>query len=1091
MRPTAPESPPQVRSQTTAPSAGGGWAVSLRWLIIVPFVIQLVLVVGAIAYLALRSNRTVATENTKQLLQMSSQQANLQLTNLFRTYNTVAQLQTNDFLTGQWPQEDWRAIEQYLWRRLREFPDLGQLVYSDPQGNLRGVSRLGGWRRFANGQSHNQSVWQWSVSDRGHPAGRPRLYWTSEPQSQAWFNAAVGVGQPTWSSLDQRQQNRNWQWSADWVMHYAWPLYDDRSGRLLGVFSANLNLMAVGQLLRSIPLPPQGQVFVFTDEGTVVATSSDQLPYRVEQRGELNQLHPLSLQSFPDRAIQSAGYYLLDRFGGFRYLPDRSSQLYQFHGKRYLLHLKRCNHPTTPDWWIAVLVPESAFLSDVQETAEIMLLLAGTALLLAMGIGWWTVQQVLRPLEQLNQATRAAARIQFQPVDSNTGVQEFDALAQTFNAMAATLRLSFSALQDSKSHLTQVLESLPMGVLVLSQDGSLQYVNSVAGGLLQLPIGLQPLGRTCETLHHRLFLAGSEAPFPIQQLPGILALEGKTVAPTRLDVQQTHGRRLPLEVLAVPLFDSEQAVTGAIVVLQDITDRKVTEELLVSYNQNLERQVSERTAALAVANHHLAAARDAAEQANRAKTVFLANVTHELRTPLHAILGFGQLLRSRVLGLISAPMDPALEHLDAIARNGSYLLQLIDDLLSIARVETDHLELEPIDFDLLALLNDLHEIFEMRSRSARVHFQMAVAGTIPHWVKGDGRRLRQILTNLLDNAFKFVGMPGQVTLSVDLGEGDLLVFEISNTGEGIHPEEMPDIFEPFVQAKAGRRLRQGTGLGLAIGQRLALLMGGSLVAESRPGILTIFRLQVPLPRLDGLLAHPEPPARKPLALLESAPPEPWIGRLLIVDPLRDRGQAYVNYLKQVGLESQCVHHGWDALRQWTSWQPRLLWVDLRLPDGEGLATVRRIRAIERKNLVHRPCAIVAIAPSPQDHHCLQELDCTLLPNSPPLCPLLLDLIRGLLAPQGPICPIAVPVAPHSVPDGQPSLNLRDRFAELPIEWRLALDLAARSADEDQVRTLLTELPPDYHDLCQAIEDLLENFQLEQIADLAQPPTFAP
>jgi hypothetical protein len=122
---------------------------------------------------------------------------------------------------------------------------------------------------------------------------------------------------------------------------------------------------------------------------------------------------------------------------------------------------------------------------------------------------------------------------------------------------------------------------------------------------------------------------------------------------------------------------------------------------------------------------------------------------------------------------------------------------------------------------------------------------------------------------------------------------------------------------------------------------------------------------------------------------------------------------------------------------------------------------------------------------------LQELDCTLLPNSPPLCPLLLDLIRGLLAPQGPICPIAVPMAPHSVLDGQPSLNLRDRFAELPIEWRLALDLAARSADEDQVRVLLTELPPGHHDLCQAIEDLLDNFQLEQIADLAQPPTLTP
>ncbi|HEY9688896.1 MAG TPA: ATP-binding protein, partial [Coleofasciculaceae cyanobacterium] len=1064
------------------------------WLMIVPFVIQLVLVVGAIGYLALQSSRSVATDSMKQLLKEMGQHIHTKLYGVFETYATVAQIQANDLILDEWPGQDLALVERQLWRRLREFKPVGQLVFSDPQGNLRGVSRLGGWKRLASMSDPRRGVLQWPMNDRGQVVGPQRLYLAGHPQRQSWFNAAVGVGQPTWSNLADRRLDDGWQWGTGWLLHYTWPLYDQRTGSLLGVLSADLNLADLSEMLRTIQTRQQGRAFIFTDEGMLVATSSPLPAHRVEQQGELSKIYPLQVQGFADSAISGAGYYLLDRFGGFRYLPTQSTQLYRFQGQRYLMYLERYQHPNTPDWWIAVLVPESEFLGATQETASTMLLLAGSALLLALGSGWWTVQQVLRPLEQLNQATGAAARIQFQPVDDRSGVREFDALAQTFNAMSATLRTSFEALQDSKSHLTQVLESLPMGVMVLDRAGSIQYINSVAGQLLQLPIGVQSMGQDHDQLHDRVFVSGTSQPFPTEQFPGYRALHGQSVGAVCLDVHQPQGRCVPLEARAVPLFDSLKSVTGAIVVLQDITDRKMTEELLVSYNQNLERQVSERTAALAVANHNLSAARDAAEQANRSKSVFLANVTHELRTPLHAILGFGQVLRSLLEGKEPIDQHQAIDHLEAIGRNGAYLMQLIDDLLSISRVETDHLALEPIEFDLLALLNDLHAIFEMRSRSTAIQFHLAMAIAVPYWVKGDGRRLRQILTNLLDNAFKFAGTRGSVQLSVSASKSDRLLFEVSNTGEGILTPEIQDIFEPFVQAKAGRRLGQGAGLGLAISQRLAVLMGGSLQVESHPGQITTFRLKVPLPRLDGLVMHGSEPLPPTLALSPSAEPaarspQDPLGRILIVDPLPDRGQTYSDYLSQAGFAVHGTTNSWDTLRQWTAWQPQLVWFNGRLSGGEALATIRRIRTIERKNPTQHPCEIVVVAASPDEQACLQDLSCTLLASLPPTAPGLVDIIQQLIQPHG-CCVLSLTsqdadallhdsLTPHSQ-------SLRDRLAQQSIEWRLALELAARSADEEQVRVLLAELPAEWQTLCDDIEYLLENFQLEQIADLAQP-----
>ena len=235
-------------------------------------------------------------------------------------------------------------------------------------------------------------------------------------------------------------------------------------------------------------------------------------------------------------------------------------------------------------------------------------------------------------------------------------------------------------------------------------------------------------------------------------------------------------------------------------------------------------------------------ARRAAEAANAAKSVFLTHVTHELRTPLTGILS-----NARV-ALRDGGLDPAHRARYAlIACSGEHLLALIDELLDLSRIEAGHLELRSGPFSLGEWLDTLTRAFDARAAEKPLEFCCRQDGRLPATVRGDARRLRQVLDNLLGNAFKFTAQ-GSVELRVIRADADRVRFEVADTGVGIPADQRTAIFEPFRQVTSPQAPDQpGVGLGLHIAARLVRLMGGELCVESVPGQGSRFFFEVPLP----------------------------------------------------------------------------------------------------------------------------------------------------------------------------------------------------------------------------------------------------
>lgn len=235
-------------------------------------------------------------------------------------------------------------------------------------------------------------------------------------------------------------------------------------------------------------------------------------------------------------------------------------------------------------------------------------------------------------------------------------------------------------------------------------------------------------------------------------------------------------------------------------------------------------------------------AKEAAEVANRAKSEFLANMSHELRTPLNGILGYAQILMEE-----EGFTPQQLDDLDKINQCGEHLLTLIQDILDIAKIEAGKLDTEAREFDFDEFIKDITEFFEMRTKQKGINFCLKKMEALPNWVRGDRTRLRQVLLNLLSNAVKFTDRGG-VTFKVDDVMGKIR-FQVEDTGVGIAPNHLQEIFLPFHQVGSRERLVEGTGLGLAIAKKLVEMMGGELKVESRLGEGSIFWLDLELPEV--------------------------------------------------------------------------------------------------------------------------------------------------------------------------------------------------------------------------------------------------
>ena len=362
--------------------------------------------------------------------------------------------------------------------------------------------------------------------------------------------------------------------------------------------------------------------------------------------------------------------------------------------------------------------------------------------------------------------------------------------------------------------------------------------------------------------------------------------------------------------------------------------------------------ITERMAEVAA----LAAARAAADAANAAKTVFLRNMSHEIRTPLNGILGFTQLLQEEVLS------PEVAESVEAIATSGTVLGQLIDDLLDMAKIEADRVDIERSAFNLRACISDAARIIRPRAEDKMLSLKLTVASEVPAELIGDGHRITQIVLNLVGNAVKFTERGG-VTVSVNVHErdGSTIMIEIlvADTGIGMSASAMLEVFEPFTQAEHSITRRfGGTGLGLTICRQLTNLMGGSVTADSVEGVGSTFRVLLPLEMSEADVTSIDAAQRVSQTLHWSGAPL----TVLLVEDHRINQALGRALLQKLGHTVKIAADGAEALQRLLEDAFDLVLMDIQMPVMDGQAALKVLRAREAVTGAHtRVIALTAFA----------------------------------------------------------------------------------------------------------------------------------
>jgi CheY-like chemotaxis protein/nitrogen-specific signal transduction histidine kinase len=346
-------------------------------------------------------------------------------------------------------------------------------------------------------------------------------------------------------------------------------------------------------------------------------------------------------------------------------------------------------------------------------------------------------------------------------------------------------------------------------------------------------------------------------------------------------------------------------------------------------------------------------AREAAETADKAKSELLATISHELRTPMEAVVAMGKLL-------LATPLDATQQrHAETLLQSARSLLNVLNDVLDFSRLETGRLETDPIAFDLLSLIQDVATELQARANDKGLTAGADIGVSCPRFIVGDATRLRQVLMGLIDNALKYTSI-GSVRLHASATEDDgrlQLRFDVIDTGVGLSKTVQERLFQPCIEINS--YLGEVTGLGLPIARKLAKLMGGDLGCKSVVGQGSLYWLTLPAEH-----ARASMPATREA---QDIPPQGTLsGHVLVVEDNVVNRMLIGNYLSEFGLSHEMVSTGSAAVMSVATKTYDLVLMDTNMTDLDGIETTRRIRAM------HVPSAevpVVALVAQAKKHHC--------------------------------------------------------------------------------------------------------------------------
>ena len=506
----------------------------------------------------------------------------------------------------------------------------------------------------------------------------------------------------------------------------------------------------------------------------------------------------------------------------------------------------------------------------------------------------------------------------------------------------------FSALKDA--------ETGQRGFLLTGSEECLQPYNSAVASLPLLfqGIGLMEANRMDDYGTHELATLQKLTDKKIEEIRETIVVMRREGATAAVELVKSDAGKLVMDQI-------RQHVASRLANLQTSMDRE-TEDMTRELRWGVYSVVGTCLASLisglvawmllrdaeqqARREERLAAEKRRAEQADREKSIFLATMSHEIRTPMNAILGFGELLVGE------SKTDKEKRYAQSIVRSGHALLQIINDILDLSKIEAGMMEIRPEATDVRELAAFVQQLFTGQAMHKGVEMKVDLAEDVPRSLMLDSTRLRQILINLAGNAFKFTEK-GSVSLRFHGNrEGSTrsqyrLVVEVIDTGVGIPADRINEIFKPFVQARARRDAEvRGTGLGLAIVKRLATLMGGTIVVQSEEGRGSTFRLDFPAVEISARLPQSSMPEEPSVDFNDLNP-----AQILVVDDNPVNRELVRGFFEHTHHSLREAADGREALALMLEKRPDVVLMDIRMPVMDGRTALRALRDYKELDLL--------------------------------------------------------------------------------------------------------------------------------------------
>ncbi|MBN3910254.1 MAG: GAF domain-containing protein [Nostoc sp. NMS1] len=863
--------------------------VPLRRILVVLFLLQILLAVGLTAYLSIRNGQKAVNEVASELRYEVANRVEQNLQAYLSTSRQVLRGNQNVIDIGLLKMENLATWESYLIKQLEIFPDAVILTASNEQQEHLAVEKLNDRQYLLRkaDKSTGYDLYTYKIDSLGQRTQLPEVIKNYDARSRPNYQAAVTAKQFSFSQIFPSITEPTLLISGSQPIH-------NSQGELLGVNSTLTHISQIGDLLQNIKVGKSGQVFIIERSGLLVATSTTEEPFRLQNGKPVRLAASQSGNSF----TQASAKYLETKFSNFDQIKSLQQLDFSFDGKRKFLEIRPLQGEPNVNWLIVVAVPEADFMGQIDRNTQTTIFLCLGALGLATLLGIITARWITQPILYFSTATKDLA--DFTNGEDSVvivqGIKEVEMLGKSFNEMIQHLRKTFIAQitknEELELQVKQRTEELQQEIqksinseqklkqhnLALAElanhraisEGNLEtafkVITEKAANALEVErvgvwlfnsdadAGLRQTKLQCISLYersnqkHSAGLERNRADYPIY-FKSLTSARIIAVTDTRTDlrIQELWDELLERKNIT-SLINTSIWVGGEVVgtVLYEQIDIPWIWELS---EQNFVSSIAEFVAlTLEVcerknAESALREAKEAAEVANRAKKTFLGNMSHELRTPLSSIIEIAEALQDEVYGTVT---EEQRQFLNTLKSSGKNLLELINQILELTDIESSKIELQLAATSILELCDS--SISFVKNLALQKNIQLSVQ--IPEELEPieiDERRIRQVFINLLSNAIKFTHDGGKVWIEVQPNStNEYIFFSVVDTGIGMLSDDLFRLFQPFIQVEnPSTRRSAGMGLGLVMVQKIVELHGGTVHAESQLGKGSRFTVKLP------------------------------------------------------------------------------------------------------------------------------------------------------------------------------------------------------------------------------------------------------